>query len=156
MKNDKKMARVPVGADAWLYKKNPYSKKHNKSQYDKYEKDRPEVIKRHREQRANKGYSDHDWWNFDSFIMGAVCNVMVDFIEHGHGYFAIGDEQMDPITGAYPEGTLENYNATLGAIYYALYNHLTNDECEPGWEERFEEARQAMILYAEYVHNFWD
>lgn len=157
-----------IGADAWLTGPNPYNQESGKKKHDKYEKQRPKDIKKHKKQRAEEGFSWFDWINFDSFIAGVVAEAVLQFAERSHGYFPIGGEEMDQETYDYPEGTYENYQATCGAIYFALTNWLNWDLVaaikgapSPGDAYAMEqvvygEAVEAMILFSENLGRWWD
>jgi hypothetical protein len=167
-----KAKRRKIGADAWIWK-NSYRRgcmKHWK-----------ELVKgparnlRHKKERMSNGFSTLDWWNMDSFIAGVVATGVLKFAEDGVGYFPIGDEKMvDTEKGGWvwEDGTYENYVATCGAIYYALTQWLDWEdealvpylEAHPGdytgynaiAKVKYEEAREAMILFAENLGRWWD
>lgn len=122
---------LKIGADVWL----------NGTDGDK--------LPRHHQERIERGFSEYDWWNFNSYIAGVVATAVLKCVD-GYGYFAIN-------TKDYEEDTEEDFKATCGAIYYALTEYLRADyEWADDMNERYEEAREAMILFAENLGSWWD
>lgn len=151
------MSKRKIGADEWL-SDNMYNQIKGKGLKDwkKTERDRPKKIKRHHKERIENGYSWFDWINFDTFIMGVVATGVLKFAEDSVGFFPMDGEKMDKLYH-YPEGTLENYKATCGAIYFALTEYLDNGgDYGPGYLDRAEEAKEAMMLFAENTLRWWD
>ncbi len=151
------MKKLKIGADAWI-EKNPYNNKkgYGRKKHKEWNKNQESRLAKHKTQRAENGYSWYDFINFDSFIASVVATAVLKFAEDGMGYFPIGGEQINGDTWDYPEGTAENFNATCGSIYYALTQWLTVDEFSPGHEARYEEAKEAMILFSEHLGSWWD
>lgn len=147
---------MKIGADNWI-EKDSYRK--GTKEHKEEVKERPDKVKHHKEERAENGYSWFDWINFDSFIAGIVATAVLKFAEDGVGYFPIGGEFQDPeYPYDYPDGTHENFVATCGAIYYALTEWLNDGNMVMLNETdvKYQEAREAMILFAEHLGSWWD
>ncbi len=146
---------LPVGADTWIHK-NPYRK--GIKEHAEWELNRDKRFRKHRKQRADNGYSWEDWINFDSYIVPVIANAILDFAEHGVGFFPMDNEEPDPLDYAYPQSTQENHTATLGAIYYALseYSKVTDAAIGPEWEMRYAEAQEALHIFVDHLAHWWD
>lgn len=126
---------LKIGADNWL----------DKPQERNYD------VEKHKKERIEQGFSEYDWWNFNSYIMGVVALAVLKFAD-GNSYFPIHTED-------YEDDTLDDYRATCGAIYFALREYL---EAEEDWNGDYDmavyydEAREAMILFAENLGHWWN
>lgn len=47
---------------------------------------KPERISIHRSQRALRGFSDFDWWSFDTYISWVIATALTKFRDEGIGY----------------------------------------------------------------------
>lgn len=45
----------------------------------------------HRKERANRGFSDEDWWNFDTYIAWVICGAVEKMRADGHTMFSYDD-----------------------------------------------------------------
>ena len=105
------------------------------------EKDRP----KHREQRAQRGWSDCDWWSGDTFLAKVIGEMTAKYRDDGVGY---------------PAGmTVEEWSSILTRISEPLiayandkFNVSTNAE-----EVALSTAAQdALRLFADHFPSFWD
>jgi hypothetical protein len=101
-------------------------------------------------QRLSRGYSDRDWWGFDSFLAGIIADGCKKFREEGHGW-----------PGTYRDGsdmTIEQWNDILTKIEDGFRAHLENDDF-PDEERRKEltaKFEEGGKLFIEYFGSLWD
>jgi hypothetical protein len=155
-----------VGADVWL-NKNPYNRGKGLKKHLKEEKARPKKIKRHQKERMMNGYSWYDWINFDSYIGPVIASAVLKFATDGVGFWPMDDEQMNE-DYSYDDSVCENFHATCGAIYFALTEWANWDlvkavEGAPSPQDAYametvvyNEAREAMHIFAENLGTWWD
>lgn len=101
-------------------------------------------IERHRRERADRGFSDYDWWNFNTYLSWVIIAALTKFKEEGSGY---------PSSVGSPEA------------WYAII-----DEMIEGFEAQIEldfpqsddraakkiKADNALALFAKYYSSLWD
>jgi len=110
---------------------------------DEYKED-PEKLKRHYDERAKYGFSEFDWWSFDTYITGVIGNAVKQF-GNGRGY---------------PGGfTQESWTAFCNEVSEPLIKFSDKQfTCETHEEEQalFDEAKKAMMKFSEHLGAWWD
>ena len=102
----------------------------------------------HAMQRAYRGYSDYDWWSFDTFLARIIATAMKDFRDKGHGYpMMTGKDGEELSEGA----SVAKWNAILTEIADGFDGYrngtLTTDSPE---------FKRAMKLFAKWFGALWD
>lgn len=102
-------------------------------------------VARHEAERVRDGFSEYDWWNFDTFIAEIVARAALKFAEEGHCYF----EEMGE------EGTREYYlDIARPLMRYA------RDEVATATLEEMQLARtqavNAMVRFAVHFERWND
>jgi len=102
-------------------------------------------LRRHKRQRAKQGYSEYDWWSFDTYITWVIGNAVLDFKNRGVGLHygsssAENDEWLDSI--AKP---LLRYSESK----FDIHDH--EEELR-----MYNEAREAMKKFSEHLGTWWD
>ena len=102
-------------------------------------------VERHTRERAQRGYSVFDWWNFDGFICGVIANACRDFRLKGVGY-----------GNGYTE---ESWAELLLSIETPL-RVWAEEKYEFGdgtsYMQAYENAQAAMHKFADELGQFWD
>lgn len=102
-------------------------------------------VGRHRHQRAEQGYSWHDWINFDTFIAGVIANAARDFRLNGVGYPG--------------NVTQDEWTDILARIETPLRAWSEGKHDAVGSAERgtlYRECQEALRLFADHFGSFWD
>lgn len=116
--------------DAWVYE-------------ERQEGGAPWDIAAHEAQRARDGFSEYDWWHFDTFIAEIIARAALKFAREGHCYFEDMGEK----------GTAEYYFGIAGALM--AYAQDDFDSAEEG-QRRETEAKAAMMRFAEHFTRWSD
>lgn len=102
-------------------------------------------IKKHEQQRIERGYSVFDWWSFDTYITRVLADAARDFRKHGHGYPG--------------HMTLKEWNRLLKEIEDPLRAYSDNKVGALSFAEGEAleaAAKEAMKLFAENLGSMWD
>lgn len=101
-------------------------------------------VDRHNRERAQKGYSVYDWWNFDTFVCGLIANACRDFRLKSHGHPTDMPKE-------------EWYEFLLGIeTPLRVYAEDKFDMCGDDALKVYEDAKAAMHRFADRLGNFWD
>lgn len=100
-------------------------------------------LRRHKRERAKKGYSTFDWWSFDTYITWVIGNAALDF-KHGFGYI-YGDNDKDH------EEFIDSIAKPLLEYSEKKFDVFGDEEVE-----LYENAQAAMHKFADYLGHFWD
>ena len=93
----------------------------------------------HKKQRAERGFSDYDFWSFDTYISAVLANYAEYAREHNHGYpIGITEQEWDEILEKIQIGFANNAE------------HSFDDKFKP------ELLEEALTLFAKWFQNFWD
>jgi len=133
-----------IGADAWIHNQ-------RKGESRKTLKRR---IARHRRQRSEKGYSWHDWIDFDTFLAGIIANGVRDFRLNGVGV-PIG---LDSNAAHVLSGSVEVWNEILLKIETPL-RRWSEDKFEEDFDTNkitYAEVQDALRLLADHFGHLWD
>lgn len=103
-------------------------------------------VVKHRRQRAYHGYSMQDWWTFDTYVTGLIANACRDFRTNGIGY----------PTGMEPAEWLDILERIEGPLRSYSEDKFSPTETYVSSKRRYDEARDAMRLFAEHLGSFWD
>lgn len=101
-------------------------------------------VAKHRTQRAEDGFSVFDWWAFDQYIAEVVARAALKFAHEGSGYF----EEMGE------EGTREYFIGIARPLMEYAQDKFKRD-VETQLRVR-EEAKDAMMRFAEHFPRWWD
>lgn len=105
------------------------------------EKDRP----KHREQRAQRGWSDCDWWSGDTFLAKVIGEMAAKYRDDGCGHPAsMTEQEWDDI--------LTRISKPLLAYASDKFNVSTNDQ----EVALMKAAQDALRLFADHFPSFWD
>lgn len=119
--------------------------KYWKSWAKKDKKEDPERWKAHKAQRVKYGYSEVDWWNFDSYIAGVIAHACEKFVKDGHGY---------------PWGrTMEEWHKLCTDIARPLALWASPDRWEISYDDQVElykQVQEALHKFADNFGTFWD
>lgn len=122
------------GADRWIYNSKDRS----------YIKRRKQVRK-HRKQRAVRGWSVFDFWNADSYLLDVIAEIADKFRVDGVGY-------PSNYTEAEWHEILVKIAKPLHAYTNGEWDCFDNDVTM----RLHKEATEALHLFADYFGNFWD
>lgn len=113
------------------------------SRKDKQES--PKRWKLHKKQRIKYGYSEIDWWSFDSYIAGVIAHACMKFAHESHGHPAdITAQQWSQYCLSIAEPL---------ALWASPHRwRLSADDSMA----LYEEAQQALRMFAERFGSFWD
>lgn len=97
---------------------------------------------RHHAQRADRGWSDFDFWCADTYLMHVIGSIAAKFRDDGTGY---------------PSGMTEHEWADiLTRISDPLLAYADRTSIGPEEDELHAKAREALLLFAEHFGHFWD
>jgi hypothetical protein len=105
--------------------------------------------KRHKKERATKGYSRFDFWNFFQYHSWVMVQVLEDF-KTGMGH---------PVSGEV--STMEEWVGVLTEIQDGFRAHsemseFTHLPSSPEYVELDKRFRRGMKLFTDYYGTFWD
>lgn len=100
--------------------------------------------RKHRRQRAQRGWSVYDWWCGDDFILSVIADMAEAYKTQGVGYPCNTSEEewaadLDKIIGPLRAYTTKQYD-------------VTGDEAQEMWEQ----ASIALHWFADNFSSFWD
>lgn len=101
-------------------------------------------VNRHNKERAEKGYSRYDWWNFDGFVCGLIANACRDFRLKGVGYGNGFTEE------SWAEFLL-GIETPLRVWADEKFDRFGDDAVTA-----YEDAKAAMHRFADELGQFWD
>jgi hypothetical protein len=108
-------------------------------------KNKPDELEKHFEQRKSRGFSDADWWSFDTFIAGVIGQAVKKFRNEGVGYPS--------------DSTPEDWLSVCDSIWVPLLKYadmkfkvFTNEE----EKELHDNAVEAMRKFSERLGDWWD
>lgn len=104
---------------------------------------KPDRIAIHRSQRALRGFSDYDWWSFDTYISGVIATALEKFRDDGMGYPC--------------EYTEEQWKMVLDIAIEGFELHATKFDWE--WEDRFQNDKKveiALDIFRGIYGSLWD
>jgi|SRR5579859_188539 len=102
-------------------------------------------VRRHREERATRGYSTYDWWNFDQYIAGVVANACQDFRTKGVGR-PIDMEDEEWMTFLL---SIEEPLRAWADDKLSTYDKETS-------QKLYDDAKAAWHRFADRFSQFWD
>jgi hypothetical protein len=102
-----------------------------------------DVVK-HEAERAKDGFSEYDWWSFDTYIAEVIARAALKFVQEGHGYFGEMGE----------EGTKEYFLGIAGPLMAWAQGKFELDPVEG--PRVLTEARAAMHRFVDYFERWWD
>ena len=108
-------------------------------------RDKPKKLKNHYEQRKARGFSDADWWSFDTYIAGVIGQAVAMFRDQGVGYPGDMNE--------------ESFAALCTEISEPLLRYAEDkfDIFDREEEEKvYNEAVEAMKKFSERLGCWWD
>jgi hypothetical protein len=112
----------------------------------KYKKEDPSRWKFHKKQRVKYGYSEFDWWNFDSYIAGVIAHACERFANESHGY--PGDM------------TAQQWKELCLSISTPLALWASRDRWKLSAKDEYEvlypQVVEAMHKFADHFGSFWD
>ena len=99
-------------------------------------------------QRATRGFSDPDWWEFDSYLSQTISGCLKEFDKKRHGfpselYFQLGDEAGNKKWSEILLKIAENMDM------YEKVKTENKKESERLWNDAFD-------LLKEWHDNMWD
>lgn len=132
VKKDVPLAQLKVG-------------KYWKSWSIKYKKENPKRWKLHKKQRVKFGYSEYDWWSFDSYIAGVIAHACDRFASSSNGY---------------PSSmTLQEWKNLCSEIAAPLKKWASNNRWELSMKDQellYEQVQKAFHQFADHFGEFWD
>lgn len=96
--------------------------------------------KKHRRQRAKRGFSVYDWWNFDTYLSWVMINALEKFRDDGVGH---------------PANLTENEWTTILNVMIDGFEALILLETEED-EELLRRGEIALDLFRIYYRDLWD
>ena len=106
-------------------------------------------------QRMRRGYSDHDWWGFNSYLCDIIPMALEDF-KDGSGYpgsLASMDEWREKldvmIAGFRASNDITNMN-------WPEHLDVASDEWKAWHQERKDTERKGLLEFVEWFGNLWD
>lgn len=100
-----------------------------------------EAIARHRDQRAERGWSDYDWWCGDTYLAHVIGSMALKYRD-GSGYPG--------------NMTEEEWHDILTRIAEPLLAYARRKFIGPDEDRLYLEAKKALLLFAEHFGHFWD
>src|ERR1035437_1028853 len=103
--------------------------------------------KKHKKERAARGFSDYDWWGFDSYLTFVILGGLKKFRKDANGY--PGDL------------TSEEWNDILDKMILGFETRQKMVNCKFGYEgERYEAAvlirDEGTALFVKWYDQLWD
>jgi len=105
----------------------------------------PEGWKKHTKERVKYGYSEVDWWSFDSYIAGVIAHACEKFAAESHGHPG--------------NMTAEDWTALCLDISRPLALWASADRWELSWDDSlklYTQVQEALHMFADNFGSFWD
>lgn len=111
---------------------------------------------KHRDERATYGFSEYDWWNFNSYLAWVILQALARFAERGNGYPMRGEnhtyEQWINLIGVMEEG----FVLVLREDEYPGIRELGVDDWKKANDVANRRIKIALDVFSEYFTSLWD